>query len=105
MIKNSSGDVVKEMNEAPHPWFDAKVNWRYFDSNPRGQKFPHLQIWSSRGCPYKCIFCVWPATMTGNDQPGFEAVSFANFGLLTMAFLPVSVGSGTIYAPIQSVQG
>ncbi len=29
--------------------------------------FPHAQVWSSRGCPYKCIFCVWPATMTGND--------------------------------------
>ena len=76
VVKGESGIIrhdlltVKEMNEAPHPWFDAKVNWRYFDSNPRGQKFPHLQIWSSRGCPYKCIFCVWPATMTGNDPDG-----------------------------------
>jgi radical SAM superfamily enzyme YgiQ (UPF0313 family) len=62
--------TAKEMNAAPHPWFEARMNWRYFDSNPKGQKFPHLQLWSSRGCPYKCIFCVWPATMTGNDPEG-----------------------------------
>ena len=31
---------------------------------------PQAQVWSSRGCPYKCIFCVWPATMTGNDPDG-----------------------------------
>jgi radical SAM superfamily enzyme YgiQ (UPF0313 family) len=62
--------TVKEMNAAPHPWFDPRMNWRYFDHNPRGQKFPHLQVWSSRGCPFNCIFCVWPAAMTGNDPDG-----------------------------------
>lgn len=71
--------TVKEMNAAPHPWFEPKVNWRYFDSNPRGQRFPHLQVLSSRGCPYKCIFCVWPATMTGNDPDGTSPRSVRHY--------------------------
>lgn len=76
VLKGESGVIshdlltTAEMNAAPHPWFDPGMNWRYYDSNPHGQKFPHLQLLSSRGCPYKCIFCVWPATMTGNDPLG-----------------------------------
>jgi radical SAM superfamily enzyme YgiQ (UPF0313 family) len=61
---------VEEMNAAPFPYYDAVYAHRYIDSNPRGFQFPQAQVWSSRGCPYKCIFCVWPATMTGNDPDG-----------------------------------
>lgn len=60
----------QEMNAAPYPWFDDVHALRYFDACPKGQQFPHAQVWSSRGCPFKCIFCVWPATMTGNDPDG-----------------------------------
>jgi radical SAM superfamily enzyme YgiQ (UPF0313 family) len=59
-----------EMNAAPFPHYDASIARRYWDGNPKGQVAPHAQVWSSRGCPYKCIFCVWPATMTGNDPDG-----------------------------------
>ncbi len=59
-----------EMNAAPWPMFDEAVATAYYDRNPRGIRTPHAQVWSSRGCPYKCIFCVWPATMTGNDPDG-----------------------------------
>ncbi|MBF0097768.1 MAG: radical SAM protein [Magnetococcales bacterium] len=59
-----------EMNAAPYPYYDDLLAHRYCDSNPVGQRFPQAQVWSSRGCPYKCIFCVWPATMTGNDPDG-----------------------------------
>jgi len=59
-----------EMNAAPFPYYDHVVARRYWDCNPRGQRRPQAQVWSSRGCPYKCIFCVWPATMTGNDPDG-----------------------------------
>jgi radical SAM superfamily enzyme YgiQ (UPF0313 family) len=24
---------------------------------------PNVQIWSSRGCPYQCTFCLWPQTL------------------------------------------
>jgi radical SAM superfamily enzyme YgiQ (UPF0313 family) len=63
----------EEMNAAPFPYFDDLHAHRYWDSNPITQIPPHAQIWSSRGCPFKCIFCVWPATMTGRDPDGEQA--------------------------------
>lgn len=62
--------TTAEMNAAPPPYLDETIAHRYFDYNPIGQQYPHAHVWSSRGCPYKCVFCVWPATMTGNDPDG-----------------------------------
>jgi radical SAM superfamily enzyme YgiQ (UPF0313 family) len=62
--------TAAEMNAAPFPYYDETIARRYWDANPIGQSFPHAHVWSSRGCPFKCIFCVWPATMTGNDPDG-----------------------------------
>jgi radical SAM superfamily enzyme YgiQ (UPF0313 family) len=59
-----------EMNNAPFPYYDATLATRYWDALPVGQLYPHAQVWSSRGCPFKCIFCVWPATMTSYDPDG-----------------------------------
>ncbi|MBF0191504.1 MAG: radical SAM protein [Magnetococcales bacterium] len=75
-VNGSSGVIdfdlltLEEMNAAPFPYFDHLYAYRYWDSNPVGQLAPHAQVLSSRGCPFKCIFCVWPATMTGNDPDG-----------------------------------
>jgi radical SAM superfamily enzyme YgiQ (UPF0313 family) len=60
----------EEMNSAPFPYYDKVHATRYWDGLPVGQKFPHAHVWTSRGCPFKCVFCVWPATMTGNDPDG-----------------------------------
>lgn len=61
---------VEEMNAAPFPYYDHVYAKRYWDGCPAGMPYPHAQVWSSRGCPYKCIFCVWPATMTSDDPDG-----------------------------------
>lgn len=65
---------VEEMNAAPHPWQDKLHMHRYWDANPGWYTAPppQLQVWSSRGCPWHCIFCVWPAVMTGNDPEGTQ---------------------------------
>ena len=62
----------EEMNTAPFPYYDNMIFDKYFDGNPipMNTLFPQAHIWSSRGCPFKCIFCVWPAAMTGNDPHG-----------------------------------
>ena len=64
--------TLEEMNKSPFPYFDDLNYDNYFDGNPApmGVYFPQAHIWSSRGCPFKCIFCVWPASMTGNDLEG-----------------------------------
>ena len=60
------------MNYAPFPYYDENIYDKYFDGNPipMNELSPQDHIWTSRGCPFKCIFCVWPATMTGNDPDG-----------------------------------
>lgn len=83
----------QEMNAAPFPYYDAVIAHRYLDTSPVGQVFPHAQVWSSRGCPYKCIFCVWPATMTGNDPDGSGKRSVRHYTAEYMeAFLAELVG-------------
>ena len=60
----------EEMNTLPLPMVDDSAALNYWDACPEGQLAPHLQMLTSRGCPYKCCFCAWPATMTGNDPDG-----------------------------------
>ena len=64
--------TLDENEQRPFPYFDDLIYDRYFDGNPipMHELAPQAHIWSSRGCPFKCIFCVWPATMTGNDPDG-----------------------------------
>lgn len=67
--------TVSEMNSAPPPMWDEECATHYWDACPSGQRAPQLQMWTSRGCPFKCCFCVWPAAMTGNDPDGTKARS------------------------------
>jgi radical SAM superfamily enzyme YgiQ (UPF0313 family)/glycosyltransferase involved in cell wall biosynthesis len=44
------------------PWPDrlALPMYNYFDSFAGAMPWPNVQMHASRGCPYQCIFCVWP---------------------------------------------
>jgi radical SAM superfamily enzyme YgiQ (UPF0313 family) len=60
----------EEMLVPPFPLWDEEAAMNYWDACPSGNTPPQLQMWTSRGCPFKCCFCVFPATMTGNDPNG-----------------------------------
>jgi radical SAM superfamily enzyme YgiQ (UPF0313 family) len=60
----------QELNEVPFPLFDDQAWTHYWDACPKGQRAPHLQMFTSRGCFYKCCFCAWPGTMTSDDPDG-----------------------------------
>jgi hypothetical protein len=62
--------TLAEMNAAPLPMWDDDCAANYWDGCPIGHEPLQLQIWTSRGCPFRCCFCVWPAVMTGNDPDG-----------------------------------
>lgn len=96
---------VVEMNSAPLPWFDSSAALHYVDGCPAGARAPQLQIWTSRGCPFKCCFCVWPATMTGNDPDGTKPRAVRSY---SPSYVEALIGSHLAFAkasgtPYQSI--
>jgi radical SAM superfamily enzyme YgiQ (UPF0313 family) len=55
-------EVVSDLDALPYPFRDYPLATAYFDpSMPTAR--PQLQIYSSKGCPFRCTFCLWPHTM------------------------------------------
>ncbi len=58
---------IKDLDGLPWParHFLPMQNYRdAFCDMPQ----PMLQMWASRGCPYRCIFCLWPDVMYGDHE-------------------------------------
>lgn len=75
--------TIEEMNAAPPPYLDATIAHRYFDYNPIGQQYPHAHVWSSRGCPYKCLAGDTPVNTTEGMVPIKELVGREDVGVFT----------------------
>lgn len=54
--------VVKDLDDIPFPFRDYKNSSKYYDPSMPTPK-PQLQIYASKGCPFKCTFCSWPQNM------------------------------------------
>jgi len=64
---NGPRPLLKEIDSLPWParhLFPMEL----YNDRPGGIPFPSLQIWASRGCPYQCVFCVWPQVMYGGNR-------------------------------------
>lgn len=55
-------DVVTDLDALPFPFRDYDAATKYYDGSMHTTK-PQLQIWASKGCPFKCTYCLWPHTM------------------------------------------
>ena len=65
--KNDKGELV-ELDKLPWPEReDGLPALNYFDS-VGGLPHPQFQLIASRGCPYGCIFCVWPQMFMRSHQ-------------------------------------
>jgi radical SAM superfamily enzyme YgiQ (UPF0313 family) len=59
---NPRADVIRDLDSLPWPSREHLPMLNYYDQ-PGGILEPTLQIWASRGCPFRCIFCAWPQIM------------------------------------------
>ncbi|MCG3199409.1 MAG: radical SAM protein [Candidatus Omnitrophica bacterium] len=65
--QNERRPVIKDLDSLPWPSREMYPLYNYHD-HPGGIPGPSLQMWSSRGCPFRCIFCVWPQIMYEGNQ-------------------------------------
>ena len=64
---NNPPAVVEDVTSLPSPLYEDLPVQNYSDP-VCGLPAPVAQVWLSRGCPYKCTFCVWPQVVFGNNK-------------------------------------
>jgi len=55
-------EVVTDLDSIPFPFRDYTSATQYYEPTMPTER-PQLQIYGSKGCPFKCTFCLWPHTM------------------------------------------
>jgi anaerobic magnesium-protoporphyrin IX monomethyl ester cyclase len=59
IIENPQRELIDDLDLLPFPERDMLPMQNYRDSFCNMPQ-PTAQIWASRGCPFGCIFCLWP---------------------------------------------
>jgi radical SAM superfamily enzyme YgiQ (UPF0313 family) len=59
---NALRQTTDNLDDLPWPERQDVPIYKYNDGFA-GLPVPNVQMWSSRGCPFKCIFCLWPQTL------------------------------------------
>ena len=75
IFRNSDGDIIRnpsrklnrDIDQIPWPSRHQLPMMAYYDE-AGGIPQPSAQIWASRGCPYMCIFCLWPQLVYGGPN-------------------------------------
>lgn len=62
VVVNETRDYIKNLDSLPMPARDLLPNYKYFDPI---LKNPFTFLLGGRGCPYQCVFCNWPQTISG----------------------------------------
>jgi radical SAM superfamily enzyme YgiQ (UPF0313 family) len=60
-------EIEMDLDSLPFPFRGMDSFERYYDPT-MPTKQPQLQIWGSKGCPFRCSFCLWPQTMYGGKS-------------------------------------
>jgi len=66
-VKSNPPRPLVDLDDLPWPLRQGLPMQRYNDS-PGDLPLPSVQMLASRGCPYKCKFCLWPQVMYQSSQ-------------------------------------
>jgi Fe-S oxidoreductase len=53
---------VTDLDMLPFPYRDFPAATKYYEPTMPTPR-PQLQMYASKGCPFKCIYCMWPQVM------------------------------------------
>jgi anaerobic magnesium-protoporphyrin IX monomethyl ester cyclase len=60
--KTAPRPLIEDLDSLPFPaWHQLNLT-DYFDGT---KLYPYIDIFSGRGCPHGCVFCLWPQVMHG----------------------------------------
>lgn len=54
--------LIDDLDSLPFPAWHHLDLMKYFDGS---KLYPYVDIFSGRGCPHGCVFCLWPQVMHG----------------------------------------
>ncbi|MEE9322958.1 MAG: radical SAM protein [Candidatus Aenigmarchaeota archaeon] len=74
IIVNKRRELIKDIDALPYPERDGLPMEKY--NEPFCKNIPNIQMVTSRGCPYSCIYCVEPSVYYG--KPNFRGRSPEN---------------------------
>jgi radical SAM superfamily enzyme YgiQ (UPF0313 family) len=74
ILVNKRRELIKNLDELPYPERDDVPMEKY--NEPFCKNIPNVQMMTSRGCPYNCIYCVEPSVYYG--RPNFRPRSPEN---------------------------
>lgn len=61
-LRTEARPFIEDVDSLPFPAWPHLDLMKYFDG---AKLYPYIDIFSGRGCPHGCIFCLWPQVMHG----------------------------------------
>jgi len=100
LIYRDAGEIIvnspRELTDLDKlPWSLREcLPMEHYNDAPGNMPLPSVQMIASRGCPYKCKFCLWPQVMyQGNNYRARDVVDV----IKEMKFLVNNMGFKSIY--------
>ncbi len=62
IVRTEPRPLIDDLDSLPFPAWHHLDLMKYFDGS---KLYPYVDIFSGRGCPHRCMFCLWPQVMHG----------------------------------------
>jgi anaerobic magnesium-protoporphyrin IX monomethyl ester cyclase len=93
-VRTKSRPLIDDLDSLPFPAWHHLDLMKYFDG---GKLYPYLDIIAGRGCPNRCIFCLWPQVMHGTSYRLRSAVNVVDEIERDIKLLPQVAKTGEFF--------